>query len=277
MRTPRRRLRLARLKKTRRKVHQRFRQRIFERDRQAELAAHPLPHVVVLTGAGISAESGIRTFRAADGLWEEHHVEDVATPEGFQRDPALVQRFYNARRQQLQQPEIQPNAAHVALAELEQVLGDNFLLVTQNIDNLHERAGNSRVLHMHGELLKVRCVSSGQVIEWSGDITPDDRCTCCQFPSALRPHVVWFGEMPLGMEEIYQALEQADYFIAIGTSGHVYPAAGFVHEAKLQGAHTVELNLEPSQVGNEFAERHYGLASEVVPEFVHKLLRGCFR
>ncbi len=277
MRTPRRRIRLARLKKTRRKVHQRFRQRIFERDRQAELAAHPLPHVVILTGAGISAESGIRTFRAADGLWEEHHVEDVATPEGFQRDPALVQRFYNARRQQLQQPEIQPNAAHLALAELEQVLGDNFLLVTQNIDNLHERAGNSRVLHMHGELLKVRCVTSGQVIEWSGDITPDDRCTCCQSPSALRPHVVWFGEMPLGMEQIYQALEQADYFIAIGTSGHVYPAAGFVHEARLQGAHTVELNLEPSQVGNEFAERHYGLASEVVPEFVHKLLRGLYK
>ncbi|WP_426607230.1 Sir2 family NAD+-dependent deacetylase [Pantoea anthophila] len=277
MRTPRRRIRLARLKKTRRKVHQRFRQRIFERDRQAELAAHPLPHVVILTGAGISAESGIRTFRAADGLWEEHHVEDVATPEGFQRDPTLVQRFYNARRQQLQQAEIQPNAAHLALAELEQVLGDNLLLVTQNIDNLHERAGNSRVLHMHGELLKVRCVTSGQVIEWSGDITPDDRCTCCQFPSALRPHVVWFGEMPLGMEQIYQALEQADYFIAIGTSGHVYPAAGFVHEARLQGAHTVELNLEPSQVGNEFAERHYGLASEVVPEFVHKLLRGLYK
>lgn len=250
MRTPRRRLRLARLKKTRRKVHQRFRQRIFERDRQAELVAHPLPHVVVLTGAGISAESGIRTFRAADGLWEEHRVEDVATPEGFARDPAQVQRFYNARRHQLQQPEIQPNAAHLALAELEQVLGDNFLLVTQNIDNLHERAGNTRVLHMHGELLKVRCATSGQVIEWTGDVTSDDRCTCCQFPSALRPHVVWFGEMPIGMEEIYQALENADVFIAIGTSGHVYPAAGFVHEAKLQGAHTVELNLEPSQVGN---------------------------
>ncbi|MCW0353205.1 NAD-dependent protein deacylase [Pantoea ananatis] len=274
MRTPRRRLRLARLKKTRRKVHQRFRQRIFERDRQAELAAHPLPRIVVLTGAGISAESGINTFRAADGLWEEHRVEDVATPEGFRRDPALVQRFYNARRQQLQQPEIQPNAAHLALAELEQVLGENFLLVTQNIDNLHERAGNSRVLHMHGELLKVRCANSGQVIDWQQDVTAEDRCTCCQFPSVLRPHVVWFGEMPLGMEEIYQALEQANLFIAIGTSGHVYPAAGFVHEAKLQGAHTVELNLEPSQVGNEFAESHYGLASEVVPAFVYKLLHA---
>jgi NAD-dependent deacetylase len=258
-------------------VHQRFRQRIFERDRQAEMAAHPLPYVVVLTGAGISAESGIRTFRAADGLWEEHRVEDVATPEGFRRDPALVQRFYNERRDQLQQPEIQPNAAHIALAELEQVLGDNFFLVTQNIDNLHERAGNSRVLHMHGELLKVRCATSGQVIEWTGNVTAEDRCTCCQFPSVLRPHVVWFGEMPIGMEEIYQALENADMFIAIGTSGHVYPAAGFVHEAKLQGAHTVELNLEPSQVGNEFAESHYGLASEVVPEFVHTLLRGLYK
>lgn len=277
MRIPRRRLRLARDKKNRRKVHQRFRQRIFERDRKAELAAHPQPRVVVLTGAGISAESGIRTFRAADGLWEEHRVEDVATPEGFQRNPALVQAFYNARRQQLQQPDIQPNAAHKALAELEQVLGDNFLLVTQNIDNLHERAGSQRVQHMHGELLKVRCVNSGQVLDWTEDLTPDDRCTCCQFPAMLRPHIVWFGEMPLGMEEIYQAIEQANLFIAIGTSGHVYPAAGFVHEAKLQGAHTVELNLEPSQVGNEFAERHYGLASEVVPEFVHTFLRGLYK
>ncbi|NIF20331.1 Sir2 family NAD+-dependent deacetylase [Candidatus Pantoea multigeneris] len=273
MRTPRRRLRLARYKKNRRKVQQRFRQRIFERDREADLAENPLPNVVVLTGAGISAESGIRTFRADDGLWEEHRVEDVATPEGFRRDPMLVQAFYNARRRQLQQPEVQPNAAHLALAELEQVLGDHFLLVTQNIDNLHERAGSQRVLHMHGELLKLRCVSSGQVVEWTEDVTPEHRCTCCQFPSVLRPHVVWFGEMPLGMEEIYQALNEADIFIAIGTSGHVYPAAGFVHEAKVQGAHTVELNLEPSQVGNEFAERHYGLASEVVPDFVRKLQR----
>ncbi|HCW98496.1 MULTISPECIES: Sir2 family NAD+-dependent deacetylase [Pantoea] len=277
MRTPRRRLRLARYKKNRRKVHQRFRQRIFERDRQVELAAHPQPFVVVLTGAGISAESGIQTFRAADGLWEEHRVEDVATPEGYRRDPELVQRFYNARRRSLQSSEIQPNTAHKALAELEQVLGDNFLLVTQNIDNLHERAGNSRVLHMHGELLKARCTSSGQVISWSEDLTTDDRCTCCQFPAPLRPHVVWFGEMPIGMEEIYHALEKADLFIAIGTSGHVYPAAGFVHEARLQGAHTVELNLEPSQVGNEFAERHYGLASEVVPHFVDSFLRSLYK
>ncbi|QUG77940.1 NAD-dependent protein deacylase [Erwinia sp. E602] len=277
MRTPRRRLRLARDKKNRRKVQQRFRQRIFERDRNLEIAMHPLPRVVVLTGAGISAESGIQTFRAADGLWESHRVEDVATPEGFQRNPERVQEFYNARRQQLQQPEIQPNAAHMALAELESALGDRFLLVTQNIDNLHERAGNRNVIHMHGELLKVRCVSSGQVLHWNDDVKPDDRCHCCQFPSRLRPHVVWFGEMPLHMEEIYQALAEADYFVAIGTSGHVYPAAGFVSEARLQGAHTLELNLEPSQVGSEFAEAKYGLASEVVPAWVRGLLDGLKR
>lgn len=277
MRTPRRRLRLARYKKTKRQIHQRFRQRIFERDRSAELAAHPLPRVVVLTGAGISAESGIRTFRASDGLWEEHRVEDVATPEGFARDPELVQRFYNLRRRQLQQADIQPNAAHLALAELESVLGDNFLLVTQNIDNLHERAGSERVLHMHGELLKVRCASSGQILDWTEDVKPGDRCHCCQFPAVLRPHVVWFGEMPLGMDEIYQAIEKADYFIAIGTSGHVYPAAGFVHEAKLHGAHTVELNLEPSQVGSEFEEKKYGLASEVVPLYVRTFLLGLYK
>lgn len=277
MRTPRRRLRLARYRKNRRKIHQRFRQRIFERDRSAELLEHPLPRVVVLTGAGISAESGIRTFRASDGLWEEHRVEDVATPEGFARDPELVQAFYNARRRQLQQPEIQPNAAHKALAELESVLGDSFLLVTQNIDNLHERAGSERVLHMHGELLKVRCPCSGQVLAWTEDVTPGDRCHCCQFPQRLRPHVVWFGEMPLGMDDIYQALADADYFIAIGTSGHVYPAAGFVHEARLNGAHTVELNLEPSQVGSEFTEKKYGLASEVVPLYVRTFLLGLYK
>jgi NAD-dependent deacetylase len=230
------------------------------------------PFVVVLTGAGISAESGIRTFRAGDGLWEEHRVEDVATPEGFRRDPKLVLDFYNARRRQLQQAEIKPNAAHQALAELEDALGDNFLLVTQNIDNLHERAGSSRVLHMHGELLKVRCTESGHIFDWTGDLSPSDRCHCCQFPAPLRPHVVWFGEMPVRMDEIYSALAKADFFIAIGTSGHVYPAAGFVHEASVQGAHTFELNLEPSQVESQFDERIYGPASEVVPEFVHAFL-----
>ncbi|MBI3311598.1 MAG: NAD-dependent protein deacylase, partial [Serratia liquefaciens] len=193
---------------------------------------------------------------------------------GYQRDPQLVQAFYNERRRQLQSPDIAPNAAHRALADLEAWLGDNFLLVTQNIDNLHERAGSSRVLHMHGELLKVRCTSSGQVFDWPEDLSVDDRCHCCQFPAPLRPHIVWFGEMPLGMDEIYQALAKADFFVAIGTSGHVYPAAGFVHEARLGGAHTMELNLEPSQVESQFDEKHYGQASAVVPRFVHKFLVG---
>ncbi len=264
--------RLSRFRRKKRQLRDRLRQRVFFGEDKTPPQAIDKPRVVVLTGAGISAESGIKTFRAADGLWEEHRVEDVATPE-VARDPALVQAFYT-RRRQLQSAEIAPNAAHLALAKLEEALGDRFLLVTQNIDNLHERAGNRRVIHMHGELLKVRCSWSGQVLEWTGDVTVDDKCHCCQFPAALRPHVVWFGEMPLGMDEIYSGLAEADIFIAIGTSGHVYPAAGFVHEARLHGAHTVELNLEPSQVGSEFAEKHYGLASEVVPEFIDKLLKG---
>lgn len=263
--------RLCRFRKNIRIRHQRFRSNIFHRDSMAA-AELKKPFVVVLTGAGISAESGIRTFRAADGLWEEHQVEDVATPEGFARDPQLVQAFYNARRQQLQQDDIVPNSAHRALATLEDALGDNFLLVTQNIDNLHERAGNKRVRHMHGELLKVRCTQSGQVFDWTGDLSVDDRCHCCQFPAPLRPHVVWFGEMPIGMDDIYTALAKADYFIAIGTSGHVYPAAGFVHEARLSGAYTIELNLEPSQVESQFDEKSYGPASELVSEYVHAFL-----
>ena len=268
----RRQHRLMRFKRNKRRLRERLRQRLFFQNGVPE--AMDKPRVVVLTGAGISAESGIRTFRATDGLWEEHRVEDVATPEGFARDPQLVQAFYNARRRQLQQPDIKPNPAHLALAELELALGDRFLLITQNIDNLHERAGNHNIIHMHGELLKVRCAQSGQILEWTHDVTDQDKCHCCQFPAPLRPHVVWFGEMPLGMDDIYQALAMADVFIAIGTSGHVYPAAGFVHEARLHGAHTVELNLEPSQVGSEFEEKHYGLASKVVPEFVERLLKG---
>lgn len=264
--------RLSRFRKNKLMLRRRLRQHIYFRDTMV-LDSTQQPKVVVLTGAGISAESGIRTFRATDGLWEEHRVEDVATPEGFRRDPLLVQTFYNQRRRQLLQPDIAPNAAHIALADLESHLGDNFLLVTQNIDNLHERAGSKNVIHMHGELLKVRCVSSGQVVNWQGDITPTDRCHCCQIPSVLRPHIVWFGEMPLGMDKIYHALAEADYFIAIGTSGNVYPAAGFVHEARLSGAETVELNLEPSQVGNEFQHKHYGLASKVVPDYVQQLLK----
>lgn len=233
------------------------------------------PYVVVLTGAGISAESGIRTFRAADGLWEESRVEDVATPEGFNRDPQRVQQFYNDRRRQLRQPDVKPNPAHKALAELELYLGDHFLLVTQNVDNLHEQAGSHRIIHMHGELLKVRCVYSNKVYDWKGDILPGQRCECCQKPNALRPHIVWFGEMPLEMDRIYEAIEKADYFISIGTSGHVYPAAGFVDYAKQHGVYTIELNLEPSKVESQFDEKHYGPASQVVPEYVTDSLKKC--
>lgn len=235
-----------------------------------EVKASQNPYVVVLTGAGISAESGIRTFRASDGLWEEHKIEDVATPEGFEANPELVQSFYNARRRQLISPQICPNDAHKALAKLEDLLGNKFLLITQNVDNLHERAGNMRVIHMHGELLKVRCTCSGKVTEWKGDLSVNDLCYCCEPPQPMRPHIVWFGEMPLEMDKISQAIAEADYFIAIGTSGHVYPAAGFVRSARVYGAHTVELNLEPSQVGNSFEEKHYGLASQVVPEYIQK-------
>lgn len=233
--------------------------------------------VVVLTGAGISAESGIATFRSADGLWENHRVDDVATPEGWQRDPALVRQFYNERRRQLLQPDIQPGAAHRALAALEAQLGDRFLLVTQNIDNLHERAGSQRVVHMHGELLKVRCERCGRVYEWQGDLNAADHCDDCPPAAALRPHIVWFGEMPLEMPRILQALHEADHFISIGTSGQVYPAAGFVREAKLAGAHTVELNLEPGNVASLFDEQHYGLASQVVPDYVDRWLENYHR
>lgn len=265
---------MTRVHKRLRVFKQRRRLKVFyaERIRKCEMKK---PYIVVLTGAGISAESGIQTFRAADGLWEEHRVEDVATPEGYERDPELVQRFYNERRRQLRQPSIKPNLAHQALAELEQYLGDHLLLVTQNIDNLHEQVGSHNIIHMHGELLKARCVYTGKVYDWKGDLASERLCDCCQRSHALRPHIVWFGEMPLEMDRIYSALEKADYFIAIGTSGHVYPAAGFVQYAKEHGAYTIELNLEPSKVESQFDEKHYGVASEVVPEYVHDNLRKC--
>lgn len=224
------------------------------------------PSIVVLTGAGVSAESGIRTFRASDGLWEEHRVEDVASPEGFRRDPVLVHRFYNQRRQQLLS-EVQPNAAHQALARFEERFDGDFLLVTQNIDNLHELAGSKNVLHMHGELLKIRCMSTGHVFECREDTTLNSVCDCCQEEGRLRPHIVWFGETPFSMDAIEQALARCDLFVAIGTSGHVYPAAGFVQAAKAYGAATVELNLEPSAVESFFDVQHHGPATEVVTEF----------
>ncbi|MBU2965854.1 NAD-dependent protein deacylase [Amphritea sp. 2_MG-2023] len=229
-------------------------------------------NIVILTGAGISAESGIRTFRAADGLWENHRIDDVATPEAFERDPALVHTFYNQRREQLLLPDIQPNAAHVALARLEEQFTGQFLLVTQNIDNLHERAGSHNLIHMHGELLNLRCTTSGQVFPHHGPVLPDARCGCCDQHGTLRPDIVWFGEMPMQMELIYDALEACDLFISIGTSGHVYPAAGFVEIANSVGAETVEINLEPSKTQSAFDRHIYGPASREVPRFVESLI-----
>lgn len=227
--------------------------------------------IVVLTGAGISAESGIRTFRAADGLWEDHRIEDVASPEGFARDPALVQRFYNQRRRQLADPAVQPNAAHFALAEFERCFTGHFLLVTQNVDDLHDRAGSNNLIHMHGELLKMRCRMSQQIYPINGDLATERRCDCCALPGTLRPHIVWFGEKPLAMERIEKALDNCDLFVSIGTSGNVYPAAGFVQAAHAAGAHTVELNLEPSMQHSRFVEARQGKASVLAPEFFNRL------
>jgi NAD-dependent deacetylase len=224
--------------------------------------------MVILTGAGISAESGLRTFRDANGLWENHRVEDVATPEAFHRNPALVYRFYNERRRSL--PAAQPNAAHLALARLEREWPGKVLLVTQNVDDLHDRAGSRSLLHMHGELLKGRCLACRAVLDWPGDLDADSRCPACR-RGPVRPHIVWFGEMPLEMDRIYRALERCALFVAIGTSGHVYPAAGFV-EAAAPGARTVELNLEPSLVADAFQEHRSGRATDLVPAFVAELL-----
>lgn len=229
------------------------------------------PNIVILTGAGISAESGIQTFRAADGLWDNHRIEEVATPEGFAANPALVHEFYNARRRQMHDANVQPNAAHHALARLEQAYPGNVLLVTQNVDNLHERAGSKKLIHMHGELCKIRCQQSNKVFDWLDELSTKSLCTCCAQPGNLRPHIVWFGEMPLLMDEIYSALEACDLFVSIGTSGQVYPAAGFVQVAKSVGARTVELNLEPTS--SVFDASFNGLAGTIVPTFVEGLLK----
>ena len=240
------------------------------------MSSQTLSRIVVLTGAGISAESGIQTFRAADGLWEEHRIEEVATPEGFARNPERVHDFYNRRRQQLLSADIAPNPAHIALAELEKHFDGDLLLVTQNIDNLHERAGSNKLLHMHGELLKMRCANSGQCFEIQQDLLPSQHCECCNLPQTLRPHVVWFGEMPLYMDDIQQALSQCQLFIAIGTSGQVYPAAGFVHEARRAGAHSIEVNIELASPASEFAEHRQGLASVVLPQLCEDILKGAY-
>jgi NAD-dependent deacetylase len=228
--------------------------------------------IVVLTGAGISAESGIKTFRADDGLWEDHRIEDVATPEAFERDPWLVQKFYNERRRPILNHQVQANAAHTALAKLEREFNGQLLLVTQNIDNLHELGGSKNVLHMHGEVLKMRCKVTSKVYDCYYDIEVADLCDCCGQPNNLRPHIVWFGEMPLYMDEISAAISNCDLFISIGTSGNVYPAAGFVQIAKQSGATTLEINLERSLVASDFDQAVYGKAGEVLPAWVEEFL-----
>ena len=226
--------------------------------------------IVILTGAGISAESGLGTFRDKDGLWTKYDLRDVATPEGFARNPKFVLEFYAARRGN--SANAQPNPAHHALAKLEQELKGEVLIVTQNIDNLHERAGNARLLHMHGVMDGDLCNNCGHRQAASDALTVESICPACGAMGMLRPDVVWFGEMPYYMDEIERALRACDTFVSIGTSGEVYPAAGFVAMAREVGAHTVELNLEPSSGDYLFTERHYGPASEVVPKWVEGLL-----
>ena len=231
-------------------------------------------NIVILTGAGISKESGIDTFRDKGGLWSKYDIEEVATPRGFRRNPAMVHEFYNHRRRELQSPNIRANAAHTALAELEaKWAGGEVLLVTQNVDHLHEQAGSRNLIHMHGEMLKARCDKCGGVTEWTADLSQRTICPGCGCAGAMRPHVVWFEEMPLEMDRIAAALGRCGLFLSIGTSGNVYPAAGFVQEAIFRArAHTVELNLEPSEGASLFAEADYGPATEVVPRYVERIL-----
>ena len=228
-------------------------------------------NIVILTGAGVSAESGVPTFRGPDGLWEGHRVEDVATPQAFRRNPHLVQRFYDERRAALGR--VEPNAAHVALARLDAEWPGEFLLVTQNVDDLHDRAGSARLLHMHGELKRALCTGCGAAPGWAGTLADNPACPRCG-EARLRPDIVWFGEMPYHMAAIHRALDAADLFVSIGTSGAVYPAAGFVELARAAGARTLELNLEPSAGTPLFDEARHGPAGTLVPAFVEDLLAG---
>jgi len=227
-------------------------------------------NIVVLTGAGISRESGLPTFRDADGLWSSQRLLDLARPAAFLHDPVAVHDFYNARRAQANSPAVEPNPAHLALARLEQRWAGNVVVVTQNVDDLHERAGSAKVLHMHGRLNQVRCNACSTRHAWTGDVAVDTPCPACG-AAKLRPDIVWFGEVPFHLEEIDALLGQCDLFVSIGTSGSVFPAADFVQMVK-RSAHTVELNLEPSAGALRFDETHYGLASQIVPVFVDELL-----
>ncbi|MTI09786.1 NAD-dependent deacylase [Curvivirga aplysinae] len=230
--------------------------------------------IVILTGAGISKESGLSTFRDADGIWAQVNIEDVATPEAFERDPDQVHRFYNDRRDGILDPAIKPNAAHEALAKLEEKWPNDVLVVTQNIDNLHERAGSRNLIHMHGELLKARCSHCDAVLAWEAPIIVETLCPKCGQDNGMRPHVVWFGEEPFMLDVIGDALSRCGLFISIGTSGNVYPAAGFVATVKQFGhAESLEINMEPSEGHSLFDDALYGPATQTVPKLVEQLLR----
>lgn len=229
--------------------------------------------IVILTGAGISKESGLDTFRDPDGIWQQVSIDQVATPEAFLRDPDLVHRFYNDRRRQLVKQDVRPNAAHDALVRLERAWPGEVLLVTQNVDDLHDRAGSTNLIHMHGELLKVRCEACQGVVAEHGPIGRDSTCAGCGAIGRMRPHVVWFGEMPFQMERIYETLSRCALFVSIGTSGTVYPAAGFVQAAVMDAnAYAVELNLEATETSGLFSECRNGPATRLVPEFVDRVL-----
>lgn len=227
--------------------------------------------IFILTGAGLSAESGISTFRDAGGVWAQYDYRDVATPEGYAANPELVQAFYNARRTALH--DVTPNAAHHALAKLERDYPSDVLIVTQNVDDLHETAGSQNLIHMHGELRRALCADCRTTTAWCDDLGKNTICPACDTAGHMRPDVVWFGEMPYHMEKIEAALLEADLFISIGTSGNVYPAAGFVTTSRQMGAHTVELNLDPSEGASLFAEKIHGPATQIVPAFVERLLK----
>ncbi len=234
------------------------------------LNGFPVNRIVILTGAGVSAESGLATFRDSDGLWEKHDPMQIATPEAFARDPELVYRFYNARRRQLR--DVVPNDAHRALAQLQAAFGADVFLITQNVDDLHERGGSKQVCHMHGELNSMLCRACCQAQAVSGDYDGRSRCPECGEQGTLRPDIVWFGEVPYHMETIFQRLRRCDLFVAIGTSGVVYPAAGFVQEALAAGARTVEINKEVSEVAGFFHEQRCGTATREVAALVAELL-----
>lgn len=230
--------------------------------------------IVILTGAGISKESGLDTFRGNGGLWQGFRVEKVAIPHAFSESPAMVHSFYNERKGLLLEDKIKPNAAHHSLALLEQNWGGDVTIVTQNVDNLHERVGSKNLIHMHGELLKARCVICEVIEDWPDEMHIDSVCKKCGQVGTMRVHVVWFGEMPLKMKEIEHRLRECDAFISIGTSGNVYPAAGFVDLVSHYGvAKTVELNLEPSLNADQFSKGLYGPATEIVPQFIEGLLK----